>query len=240
VRTAPATPAELSGKANSQSGGRSRSTPTATTVASIAASGTGITAAPATSTRTRWFTLTVGSSAAVDGQHPRRLADADPQRRRHRDLYRGSGSTSLTFSYTVAAGKTRSDLGRVLVSIRNGATVQTVPGNNVNLARHNKQSGRNAADRPRLTVPVFNQETSAVTTSSAAVFAFLTSNTETNGVSYAYKIDGEDNVDAVTGSTLSLSGAGQRSHGFSPGEGWGGERLASPARTIGLSRPPRR
>lgn len=42
-------------------------------------------------------------------------------------------------------------------------------------------------------VPVFSQEPPPVTSSSTTAFAFTTSNTETNGVSYAYKLDGATN-----------------------------------------------
>ena len=41
-----------------------------------------------------------------DGQYRGRYADADAQRRRHRDLQSGSGTSALIFSYTVAPGRT--------------------------------------------------------------------------------------------------------------------------------------
>jgi len=61
-------------------------------------------------------------------------------------------------------------------------------------------------------VPAFSQEPPLVTSSSTAVFAFTTSNAETNGVSYAYKLDGATTWTAVTGSTLPLSGLANGSH----------------------------
>ena len=56
-------------------------------------------------------------------QHHRRHADAYPQRWRRCDRSRGSGTTALTFSYTVAAGQNTPDL---IVSAfnLNGATVK--------------------------------------------------------------------------------------------------------------------
>ena len=60
---------------------------TTPTVASVATSGTGITAGAGDLTTGNVVTLTVNLSESGDGQHHRRHADADPQRRRHRDLY---------------------------------------------------------------------------------------------------------------------------------------------------------
>ena len=68
-----------------------------------------------------------------DGQHHRGHADADPQRRRTATYTGGSGSSALTFSYTVAAGQNTPDLTVSAVNL-NGATIADAAGNNASLS----------------------------------------------------------------------------------------------------------
>jgi hypothetical protein len=124
----------------------------------------------------------------------------------------GSGTTALTFSYTVATAQNTPDL--VVSSFNlNGATVKDGAGNAANLsgATNYNPAGTLQIDTAA-PVPIFSQEPPTVTSSTTATFAFTTSNSETNGVSYAYKLDGATTWTAVTGSTLSLTGLANGSH----------------------------
>ena len=67
------------------------------------------------------------------GDSGRRHADADAQRRRHRDLYGGSGTSALTFSYTVGAGQNTAALAATAVNL-NAATITDGAGNAANLS----------------------------------------------------------------------------------------------------------
>ena len=71
----------------------------------------------------------MSEAVTVAGRHP----DADPQRRRHRDLYGGSGTNALTFSYTVGAGQNTADLTATAVNL-NAATITDGAGNAANLS----------------------------------------------------------------------------------------------------------
>ncbi len=124
----------------------------------------------------------------------------------------GSGTSALTFSYTVAAGQNTPDL--VVASFNlNGATVKDGAGNVADLSGATNYNPAGTLQIDTIApVPAFSQEPPLVTSSSTAVFAFGTSNTETNGVSYAYKLDGATTWTAVTGSALSLSGLANGSH----------------------------
>ena len=100
----------LSGATNYNPAGTLQVNPTATTVASIAASGTGITSGAGDLNAGKVVTLTVNFSAAVTvntaGGTPRlTLNDGGTA-----SYTGGSGSTALTFSYTVAAGQNTADL----------------------------------------------------------------------------------------------------------------------------------
>ena len=103
---------------------------TTPTVSSVVASGTGITAERRPRCR---------QDRDADAQHERsgdgrgRHADADAQRRRHGDLYGGSGTSALTFSYTVGAGQNTSDLAVTAVNL-NAATITDGAGNAANLS----------------------------------------------------------------------------------------------------------
>jgi hypothetical protein len=179
---------------------------------SIVPSGTGIANGGGDLNAGKVVTLTVNFSAAVtvnttSGAPTLTLNDGGAA-----TYTGGSGTTALTFSYTVAAGQNTPDL--VVSSFNlNGATIRDGAGNAADLsgATNSNPAGTLQIDTIA-PVPAFNQEPALVTSSSTAVFAFGTSNTETNGVSYAYKLDGATTWTAVTGSALSLSGLANGSH----------------------------
>ncbi|MEH2486799.1 beta strand repeat-containing protein [Bradyrhizobium sp. AZCC 2230] len=114
--------ANLAGAANYNPAGTLQVNPTATTVASIATSGTGITNGAGDLNAGKVVTLTVNFSAAVTvntaGGTPR-LALNDGGTASYTG---GSGSTALTFSYTVAAGQNTADLIVSALNL-NGATI---------------------------------------------------------------------------------------------------------------------
>ena len=217
--------ANLSAATNNNPAGTLQISTTATAISSIAApapesGGSGdLNAGQA-------VTLTVNMSAAVTvnttgGTPTLTLNDGGAA-----TFVGGSGTTALTFSYTVAAGQNTPDL---IVSAfnLNGATVKDAAGNVANLsgATNNNPAGTLQIDTIA-PVPVFNQEPPPVTSSSTAVFAFTTSNSETNGVSYAYKLDSATTWTAVSGNTLSLSGlANGFTHDLGPGDRRSGQRL---------------
>ena len=68
-----------------------------------------------------------------DGQHRRRQPDADAQRGGTATYIGGSGTNTLTFSYTVAAGQNTPDLTVTAVNL-NGATISDGAGNAANLS----------------------------------------------------------------------------------------------------------
>ncbi len=204
--------ADLSAATNYNPAGTLQINTTALTVSSIATSGTGIANGTGDLNASQVVTLTVNFSAAVTvnttgGTPTLALNDGGIA-----TYTGGSGTTALTFSYTVAAGQNTSDL--VVSSFNlNGATVKDGAGNVADLsgATNSNPAGTLQIDTIA-PVPAFSQEPPLVTSSSSAVFAFTTSNTETNGVSYAYKLDGATTWTAVTGGTLSLSGLANGSH----------------------------
>ena len=114
--------ANLAGATNYNPAGTLQVNPTATTVASIAASGTGITSGAGDLNAGKVVTLTVNFSAAVTvntsgGTPSLTLNDGGTA-----SYTGGSGSTALTFSYTVAAGQNTADL--IVSSLNlNGATI---------------------------------------------------------------------------------------------------------------------
>jgi hypothetical protein len=185
---------------------------TGPTVKSIVPSGTGITGGSGDLNAGHAVTLTVNFSAAVTvntsgGSPTLTLNDGGTA-----TFVGGSGTTALTFSYTVAAGQNTPDL---IVSAfnLNGATVKDGAGNTADLSGATNDNPLGTLQIDTIApVPVFNQEPPPVTSSSTAIFAFGTSNSETNGVSYAYKLDGATTWTAVTGSTLSLSSLASGSH----------------------------
>jgi hypothetical protein len=179
--------------------------PAIVTVSSIATSGAGITNGTGDLNAGKVVTLTVNFSAAVTvnttgGSPTLTLNDGGTA-----TYTGGSGSTALTFSYTVVAGQNAPDL---IVSAfnLNGATVTDGAGNAADLsgAINDNPTGTLVIDTTA-PVPAFSQEPSQVTNSSAAFFAFTTSNSETGGVSYAYELDGATTWTPVSGNTLSLS-----------------------------------
>ena len=123
----------LSGATNYNPAGTLQVNPTATTVASIAASGTGITSGTGTVSTGQVVTLTVNLSAAVTvnttgGTPTLTLNDGGSA-----SYTGGTGSTALTFSYTVAAGQTTPDLAVSALNL-NGAVINDGAGNAANLA----------------------------------------------------------------------------------------------------------
>jgi hypothetical protein len=181
-------------------------------VSSIMASGTGIANGTGDLNAGRIVTLTVNFSAAVTvnttgGSPTLTLNDGGTAA-----YTGGSGTTALTFSYTVAAGQNTPDLVVSAFNL-NGATVKDGAGNAADLsgATNNNPAGTLQVDTVA-PVPAFGQEPPSVTNSSTATFAFTTSNAETNGVSYAYRLDAATTWTAVTGSTLTLSGLANGSH----------------------------
>ena len=103
---------------------------TAPTVTSVAASGTGITAGAGDLNAGKVVTLTVNLSEAVTvagGTPTLTLNDGGTA-----TYTGGSGTSALTFSYTVAAGQNTADLTVTAVNL-NGATVKDGAGNAANL-----------------------------------------------------------------------------------------------------------
>ena len=122
----------LSGATNYNPAGTLQVNPTATTVASIAASGTGITNGAGDLNAGKVVTLTVTFSAAVTvntsgGTPTLTLNDGGAA-----SYTSGSGSTALTFSYTVAAGQNTADLIVSALNL-NGAAITDGGGNAANL-----------------------------------------------------------------------------------------------------------
>jgi hypothetical protein len=181
-------------------------------ISSITTSGTGITNGTGDLNSGKVVTLTINFTGAVTvnttgGSPSLSLNDGSTA-----TYIGGSGSAALTFGYTVAAGQNTPDLVVSAFNL-NGATVKDGAGNPVDLsgATNNNPAGTLQIDTVA-PVPAFSQEPPPVTSSSTATFAFTTSNSETNGVSYAYKLDGATTWTVVTGSTLSLSGQANGSH----------------------------
>src|SRR5258706_16195 len=204
--------ADLSAAANYNPAGTLQIDTIASTVSSIVTSGPGITNGSGNLGTGQVVTLTVNMNEAVTinttgGTPTLALNDGGTA-----TYTGGSGSTALTFSYTVAAGQNTPDL--VVSSFNlNGATVKDGAGNAANLAGATNYNPTGTLQIDTIApVPAFSQEPPLVTSSSSAVFAFATSNTETNGVSYAYKLNGATTWTAVTGSTLPLSGLANGSH----------------------------
>ncbi|WP_035973166.1 alkaline phosphatase family protein [Bradyrhizobium sp. WSM3983] len=122
----------LSGATNYNPSGTLQVNSTATTVASIAASGTGITSGTGDLNAGKLVTLTVNFSAAVTvnttgGAPTLTLNDGGAA-----SYTGGSGSTALTFSYTVAAGQNAADLIVSALNL-NGGTITGGNGNAANL-----------------------------------------------------------------------------------------------------------
>jgi hypothetical protein len=204
--------ADLSAAINNNPAGTLQISTTALTVSSIAASGTGIANGGGDLNAGKVVTLTVNFSAAVTvnatgGTPTLTLNDGGTA-----TYTGGSGTTTLTFSYTVAAGQNTPDL--VVSSFNlNGATVKDGAGNAADLSGATNYNPAGTLQVDTIApVPAFSQEPPLVSSSSTAFFAFGTSNNETNGVSYAYELDGATTWTAVTGSTLSLSGLANGSH----------------------------
>ncbi|MET4803980.1 alkaline phosphatase family protein [Bradyrhizobium sp. LB11.1] len=133
VRDGAGNAANLAGAANNNPAGTLQVNSTATTVASIAASGTGIASGTGDLNDGKVVTLTVNFSAAVTvnttgGAPTLTLNDGGAA-----SYTGGSGSTALTFSYTVAAGQNTADL--IVSSLNlNGATITDGIGNAANLS----------------------------------------------------------------------------------------------------------
>jgi hypothetical protein len=204
--------ADLSGATNYNPAGTLQIDTLAPTVSSIVASGSGITNGAGDLNAGKVVTLTVNFSSAVTvntsgGSPTLTLNDGGSA-----TYSGGSGSTALTFSYTVAAGQNTPDL--VVSSFNlNGATVKDGSGNAANLsgATNYTPAGTLQIDTAA-PVPTFSQEPPSSTPSSTAVFSFTTSNAETGGVSYAYELDGASTWTPVSGNSLSLSGLANGSH----------------------------
>ncbi len=182
------------------------------TVASILASGPGITNGTGDLDADKTVTLTVNFSAAVTVNTAGGAPTLTLNDRGSATYTGGSGTSALTFSYTVLAGQNTADL--VVSSFAlNGATVQDTAGNAADLsgATNYNPAGILQIDTTA-PVPVITQEPPSVTSSSTAFFQFGTSNTETNGVAYAYELDGATTWTPVSGNTLSLSGLTNGSH----------------------------
>ena len=134
--------ADLSAATNNNPAGTLQISTTATAISSIASSGTGITGGSGDLNAGQAVTLTVNFSAAVTvnttgGTPTLTLNDGGAA-----TFVGGSGTTALTFSYTVAAGQNTPDL---IVSAfnLNGATVKDAAGNVANLsgATNNNPAG---------------------------------------------------------------------------------------------------
>ncbi|MBR0722559.1 alkaline phosphatase family protein [Bradyrhizobium manausense] len=125
--------ANLAGATNSNPAGILQIDTTVPTIASIVATGTGITNGSGSVTTGQVVTLTVNLSEAVTvnttgGTPTLALNDGGTA-----SYISGSGSTALTFRYTVAAGQTTSDLAISSLNL-NGAIVSDGAGNAANLA----------------------------------------------------------------------------------------------------------
>ena len=103
---------------------------TVPTVSSIAASGPSLTAGSGTVGTGATVTFTVAMSEAVT-RH--RHAEPGPQQRRQGLLSGGSGSASLAFTHTVAAGQSAADLAVTAFNLE-GGTVSDVAGNAASLS----------------------------------------------------------------------------------------------------------
>ncbi|WP_426424846.1 VPS10 domain-containing protein [Bradyrhizobium genosp. A] len=133
VKDAAGNAANLAGAVTNPSGTLQIDTtaPTAPTVSSVAASGTGITSGSGDLNAGKVVTLTVNLSEAVTvagGTPTLTLNDGGVA-----TYSGGSGSSALTFSYTVAAGQNTPDLTVTAVNL-NSATVKDAAGNAANLA----------------------------------------------------------------------------------------------------------
>jgi hypothetical protein len=184
----------------------------AVTISSIVPSGTGITNGTGDLNAGKVVTLTVNFSAAVTvntsgGMPTLTLNDGGTA-----TYTGGSGSTALTFSYTVAAGQNTPDL--VVSSFNlNGATVTDGAGNVADLSGATNYNPVGTLQIDTVApVPAFSQEPPSVTNSSTAAFAFTTTNSETGGVNYAYELDGATTWTPVSGNIVSLSGLANGSH----------------------------
>ena len=117
---------------------------TTPTVSSVVASGTGISSGAGDLTTGSVVTLTLNLSSAVTvagGTPTLTLNDGGTA-----TYTGGSGSSALTFSYTVAAGQNTSDLAVTAVNL-NTATVKDGAGNAANLTGAVTNPGRHPADR---------------------------------------------------------------------------------------------
>src|SRR5215813_9241060 len=135
---------------------------TSPTVSSIVASGAGITNGNGNLNAGKVVTLTVAFSEAVTvntSAGTPRLALNDGGVATYTS---GSGSNSLTFSYTVAAGQNTSDLTVTAFNL-NGATVRDAAGNDANLAGAvTNPSGILTIDTVAPGVPIISQVTDDV------------------------------------------------------------------------------
>ncbi|WP_426413159.1 alkaline phosphatase family protein [Bradyrhizobium ganzhouense] len=125
--------ANLSAATNYNPAGILQIDTTAPTIASIVATGTGITNGSGNVSTGQVVTLTVNLSEAVTvntagGAPTLTLNDGGTA-----NYTGGSGGTALTFSYTVAAGQTTSDLAISSLNL-NGAVISDGAGNGANLA----------------------------------------------------------------------------------------------------------
>ncbi|WP_354140419.1 alkaline phosphatase family protein, partial [Bradyrhizobium sp. LB11.1] len=125
--------ANLAGATNANPAGTLKIDTTAPTIASIVATGTGITSGTGNVSTGAVVTLTVNLSEAVTvnatgGTPTLVLNDGGTA-----SYLSGSGSTALTFSYTVAAGQTTADLAIASFNL-NGAVVNDGASNATNLA----------------------------------------------------------------------------------------------------------
>ncbi len=128
--------ANISGATNYNPAGTLQIDTTAPTIASIATSGTGITNGNGDLNAGKTVTLTVNFSQAVSvntvSGSPRLLLNDGGIA----TYSAGSGTTALTFSYTVAAGQNTADLTVSSLSL-NGSIIADGAGNNANLAGAN-------------------------------------------------------------------------------------------------------
>ena len=134
------------------------------TVSSVVASGAGITNGNGNLNAGKVVTLTVAFSEAVtvntSGGTPTLALNDGPGG--VATYTGGSGSNSLTFSYTVAAGQNTTDLTVTAFNL-NGATVRDAAGNNANLAGAvTNPSGILAIDTVAPGVPIIPQVTDDV------------------------------------------------------------------------------
>jgi hypothetical protein len=95
----------------------------------------------------------------------------------------------------------------------NGAVVSDGAGNAANLlgAINYNPAGTLQIDTTP-PVPIINQAPPSTTASTSALFAFGTSNIETTGITYAYKLDGAASWASLSGNSLSLSGLASGTH----------------------------